>query len=546
MSVLQRNAYTDPGTFNGRPTGPIVAAPPDLQRAAVIDQLAPPTAGAPGALPRPGVPTTGGASPFARGGTVKQLPSNGTAGKLADVGVGVGSQVAGQLIKGAASNAARKGVESVASQVGGRAASLGASAANLGTGMGISIGTDLLANKLRTKEDAPTFGGEFGNYTDDLGRRFQGTGGGIASNAVKYAGYGANPALVGATGGLSIAAGAAAGAIKGAIQKHAKSAYTDFKVEDAANAIKAEYEKELGRPASDAEVEGHLVGVGWDPKGGDRWVGEKSLTGPTGIMQQIRTSPEAQAFKATGVPATARGAIVDQLGTAPAADASKAAQGVPTVPGSAPAPPLASNALAGRGGVPGSAPAPPASPDGSPAAPPATPDGGGGAGVGDTSGWNTDGYAAPAHVAATPSAAPPGWDADKWNDSTHQTPKYGAGRILSQYPPTVEGLTAAAKEIEQAYPGSTFNGKDTLSIPGVGDIDVLKGAGKGGEAWQWMPKGEGGDAAAPTAAKGAPSGVTGDVGGDGGDLLARLQAEIDRIQKGEPDRNALMAQMGAA
>lgn len=512
MSIMTRNpdgSLSAPGTYNGRPMGPITAAPPpDMQRAAMLDQLAPPTAGA---LPRgtpaaaPGMPSTGGASPFARGGTVTQLPGSGTAGKLGNIGVGVGADVAGHLAASAGQTAARQGVDSVASQIGGRAASLGAGAASLGAGAGISLGTDMLANKLRSKEDAPTFGGEFGGYTDDLGRRFQGTGGGVASNAVKYAGYGANPALAGSTMGLSIAAGAAAGAIKGAITKHAKSAYSDFRVEDAANAIKAQYRKELGRDASDDEVKSQLVGQGWDPDGGDRWVGEKNLIGKSGVMDQIRHSPEAADFARTGVPASARAAIVDQLGAGGGASA-------------------AGDAAGGASGPAGAA---------------------GGAGVGDTSGWDTDGYAAPQYVPKGDyGPAPPGFDAAKWADPNHQTPKYAVTRILNQYGGTPEGVGKAMPELEQAYPGATFNGKDKITIPGLGTIDVVKAAGKGGEGLQWIPDdaGQGGAPATGTPARGATAGPA----DDGGDLLARLQAEIDRIQNGAPDRHALMAQMGAA
>jgi len=533
---------------NGRPinlrAGLQQAPPPDVQRQAVMDQLAPPTAGIPAGGTTPGMPTTGGASPFARGGQVKQLPGAGTAGKIGNLATGIGTEVAGQIAKNVGQNVAKKGVESVAGQVGGRAASLGASAANLGTGMGISIGTDLLANKLRDKEDMPTFGGEFGEYTDDLGRRFQGTGGGMASNAVKYAGYGANPALAGATMGLSVLGGAAAGAIKGAIQKHAGSAYTDFKVEDAANAIKAQYKKELGREASDEEVAAQLKGQGWDPNGGDRWVGEKNLIGKGGVMEQIRSSPEAQQFKQTGKSQIERDALMSQLGAGPTASADLAGRDgkstAGTAPGSAPSPPLDPGKAA-----PGSAPAPPL---GSEADAPASgaDAGGAGADLGDTSAWDTDQYAAPQFVPKSFGDAPPGFDPEKWADPNHQTPKYAVTRILNQFGGTPEGVAKAMPDLEKAYPGATFNGKDKVTIPGVGTIDVVKAAGLGGQGLQWIPEGEegGGGEAAPGGGGASPT-AGGDLG-DGGDLLAQLQAEIDRITKGAgPNRGAVMSQLGA-
>jgi len=536
MSVVQRNStggWTDPGTINGRPRGPITQAQPDYQRQAVIDQLAPPTAGAQPRGVTPGsASTTGGASPFARGGKVTALPTGGRNEAIGNLGAGVGAQVAGQVLKQGVKSGAQQALPGIAAKTAAsKLTSFGGGAAGAATSAGIGLATGYLADKLKVKEDMPTFGGSNAEYLDELGRRFEGTGGGVASNALRYAGYGA------AAGPIGMGIGAAAGAIKGLATKNAKSAYTDFKVEDAANAIKAEYEKELGRPASDEEVMAQLKGQGFDPTGGDRWVGEKGINS---VMDQIRASPEAQAFKQTGQPATARAAVIDQLG---GEAAKQGAQGA-NVPGSAPAGPLASNALESRGGVPGSAPAPPLGAEPLGAEPPAPPDGAAGAGVGDTSAWNTDGYSAPAYTPPSAGAAPPGWDADKWNDPNHQTPKYGVGRILSNFPPTLDGLKSAMGDIEKAYPGTTYDGKDKLTIPGVGTIDVLEAAGEGGKAWRWDDGSGGGDAG--PAAKGTPSsGVTGDLGGDG-DMLARLQAEIDRIQKGEPNRQALMSQMGAA
>lgn len=516
MSVMTPADFRNPNPvgMNGRPMGPLMPMQPDVQRQAVIDQLAPPTATAAPRSSAPGAAaTTGGASPFARGGKTKQLPGAGTAGKIGNIAASAGTNVAAGL--------ASTGLD-VASNAG-----------NLATGAGIGLGTNYLAGKLRDKEVMPTFGGAFGAYTDDLGRRFQGTGGGVASNAVKYAGYGANPALVGATGGLSVAAGALAGAVKGAITKHAKTAYSDFSVEDAAKAIKAQYQAELGREASDEEVMGHLIGQGWDPKGGDRWVGEQNLTGPQGVMAAIRSSPEARAFKETGVPATAREAVVDQLG-APPMDPSKRGASAADVPGSAPAPPLgtgtASADLSGRAGQ-GSAPTAPADAEAE-------------TGVGDTSAWDTDSYAAPQYVPPSAGAVPAGWDAEKWADPNHQTPKYGVGRILSNFPPTVEGLASALPDIQKAYPGTEFNGKDKLTIPGVGTIDVLEAAGLGGKAWRWDDGSGGGEASGGAPASGGGVGVTGEPG-EGGDLLAQLQAEIDRITKGNAPRAQVLSQLGA-
>ncbi len=107
----------------------------------------------------------------------------------------------------------------------------------------------------------------------------------------------------------------------------------------------------------------------------------------------------------------------------------------------------------------------------------------------DKSAWDTGGYQAPQHTAASFGPVMLGWDGGKWVDPNLQTPKYVVGRILSQYPHTIEGLGAAMAEIQMAYPGTQFDGKDKITIPGVGTIDVLLAAGGpgGGAAWQWLP-----------------------------------------------------------
>jgi hypothetical protein len=85
---------------------------------------------------------------------------------------------------------------------------------------------------------------------------------------------------------------------------------------------------------------------------------------------------------------------------------------------------------------------------------------------------------------------PPGWDSQKWVDPTHTTPKYVVGRILAKYPPTPAGLQAAMPEIQNAMPGTTLDGDDTLNIPNVGyiDVGVAFGAG-GGVGWDWQVTG---------------------------------------------------------
>ena len=67
-----------------------------------------------------------------------------------------------------------------------------------------------------------------------------------------------------------------------------------------------------------------------------------------------------------------------------------------------------------------------------------------------------------------------------------QTPKYVVGRILSNYTPSIDGLGAAMEEIQQAYPGAEFDGKDKIIIPGLGTIDVLVNAGGDNMSWAWQ------------------------------------------------------------
>jgi hypothetical protein len=463
--------------MNGRPL-PTLPAQPDVQRQAVIDQLAPAQA-TPAAQPMGASASSPASGRFNRGGEVRQLP-------------GMGAEMTNRAV-GAGATAAT---------------------AAMGAVNPVSIGTNYLGNKLKPKEEMPTFGGEFGHLTDSFGRRFEGAGPGIKGGAVRGAGYGAMAGPIGA------GVGAAAGAIIGAATKNATSAYSDFRAEDAAQAIGQAYQEFLGRPASDDEIATHMANVGWDEQGGDRWMGEKPLTY---ILVQIKGSPEAQQ-RAT------RGAVVDQLGAAgPAPDALKSGQVATGGPGPAGAvdPGRAGIDDPGRAGLPaeatrveGSAPA--------------------GAAPADPSGWNTDGFAAPTSIAQNfRSQAPAGWDQTKWNDPTHQTPKYVWGRIAADDNPN------DIDQLLSAYPGATFNGKDKVTIPGVGPVDVYRGASVGLNEPQWLVEG-GGEGAA-----GGGGTPTGDPGARGvaipemdDDTLARIKAELERITAGQPPRDALLAQLG--
>lgn len=113
------------------------------------------------------------------------------------------------------------------------------------------------------------------------------------------------------------------------------------------------------------------------------------------------------------------------------------------------------------------------------------------------SNWDTDGYAAPSWFPDQYNpTTPAGWDQTKWSDPNYMSPKYAVGKILSNYPANVGGLTKAYEDIKRAFPGATYDGKDKLMIPGVGTIDVgqafsAQASGQYGPdvttAWQWLP-----------------------------------------------------------
>lgn len=107
----------------------------------------------------------------------------------------------------------------------------------------------------------------------------------------------------------------------------------------------------------------------------------------------------------------------------------------------------------------------------------------------DNSAWDTDGYSRPGYTAENYGEAPSGWDPAKWKNTNHQTPKYVVGRIIQSAGDmkVPENRAKAIKMIQDAYPGTTFNGKDTVDIPGVGKVDIFGGAGAGIYSTAWQP-----------------------------------------------------------
>ena len=177
--------------------------------------------------------------------------------------------------------------------------------------------------------------------------------------------------------------------------------------------------------------------------------------------------------------------------------------------------------------LPATAPPPPGSPTTptTPTTPPLPP-------AQSTANWNTGGYATPAFTATNYNQqAVSGYDPAKWNDPAHQTPKYVVGRILSGYnlnDPTQ--LQAAMNDIIKAYPGSTWGGRDVITIPGIGPVDVIRDfGGESGIAWQ--PQ----DGAAP-----ASSSLTGDKPLTGGYGATFSQPQGGAGQPTSPDPFASM------
>jgi len=158
--------------------------------------------------------------------------------------------------------------------------------------------------------------------------------------------------------------------------------------------------------------------------------------------------------------------------------------------------------------------------------------------------WNTNGYAQPNYTASNvPQFAPSGWDQTKWADPNHQSPKYAWGRIYASNPNTPEGRANMIAQLQQAYPGVTFNGKDLADFSGVqgmngiGQVDLFQGAGDGTYGISWRDiAAEAAQAAQQGQAGGgnfAQAGAfpNGGSGGSGG-FQSTGNAQLDQILQG--------------
>jgi hypothetical protein len=169
-----------------------------------------------------------------------------------------------------------------------------------------------------------------------------------------------------------------------------------------------------------------------------------------------------------------------------------------------------------------------------------------------TTSYQTSGFAPP-KTTTTGGNVLSGWDATKWGDASHQTPKYVVGRIMSEGDTkTEEGRAAILARIQEAYPDATFSGKDRLTIPSLGlaNIDIYGNASGGEYTPTWQdPRDAGGAGSRPSGYYGPNTAQWGNavaatLAPDDWGTYEDLQRRLVEILGGAPlDRNALMAQM---
>jgi hypothetical protein len=94
---------------------------------------------------------------------------------------------------------------------------------------------------------------------------------------------------------------------------------------------------------------------------------------------------------------------------------------------------------------------------------------------------------------APPAQAPPGYDPEKWANQEHQTPKYKVTRILTSFGDLRDegNRNRAIQALMEAEPGTQYNGKDKIMLPGSGEgrgvwIDVFGNASGGEYRPQWI------------------------------------------------------------
>ena len=156
----------------------------------------------------------------------------------------------------------------------------------------------------------------------------------------------------------------------------------------------------------------------------------------------------------------------------------------------------------------------------------------------DSSQWNTEGWGTPGYLGQAAGGAMAGWDQTNWDDPNMQTPKYVVGRILSNYEPSIEGLGQAMQEIQQAYPGAEFDGKDKIIVPGLGTIDVLVNAGGDNTSWAWQ------DLTNDPGTTGGNADLTASIGQGATDPTSALLSGLDPSLLNDPTWRQLLQSLG--
>jgi hypothetical protein len=133
-------------------------------------------------------------------------------------------------------------------------------------------------------------------YDDPYTRRNEGSPG-VGASAARGASIGSGAGPIGA------GVGAAAGAIAALFSKNAPTAMTDFRIEDARQIISQAHRDALGREITPQELDQTIRGQGWEP--GDRWMGQDQLAyvldqfAQHAAAEQAARGPETAASSAT-------------------------------------------------------------------------------------------------------------------------------------------------------------------------------------------------------------------------------------------------------
>lgn len=342
-----------------------------------------------------------------------------------------------------------------------------------------------VSNPASGREMLDYYGGGYDRRNEGAGGALRGGAKGAATGASIGSAFGGVGAIPGAV------IGGVAGLLGGAFTKNAKTAVSDFGVNDARTVLQNAYRDINGRDASEQEITDAIAGQGWKP--GHEWVGEDGLAYILDAWTQNAESA-AQAQRASAA-------------AAPGASASAPGAGSAAAAGSARTPGPGSSRYAMEGFDLGREQ--------------------------DVSFSAKDAFAAAVAGAGTP---PPGED------------KAALGAWFQEHiAPAMEANGHTINWVD----GDKMN---FTSPQGTFTVDWYRGAGAPGGALAWQVEGDGAAGGAPAPAGGAAAGPGGLATGSSvqlaaglgqSDVLQQIMAEIQRIQKGEAPRAQILDQMGA-